>query len=60
MKRKEYMQPQIRVVAAETEALLASMSGVQGRSADEETPNLEYGGDADEKNQDKPPQYEIW
>lgn len=54
------MQPQIRVVAAETEALLASMSGVQGRSADEETPNLEYGGDADEKNQDKPPQYEIW
>lgn len=60
MKRKEYMQPQIRVVAAETEALLASMSEVQGQTDDEKAPNLEYGGDADEENPDKPTQYEIW
>ena len=65
MNKKIYQRPQVCVIHAETESLLAAISGLNGRTDGnndpENQPNIGYGGDADGENPDKPEGgFEIW
>ncbi len=62
MNKKIYTRPQCCVIHAETENLLAAISGLNGRTDDYKgsgnQPNIGYGGDADSESPDEP--FEIW
>ena len=64
MNKKIYTRPLVCVIHAETESLLAAISGLNGRTDDnnpENKPNIGYGGDADSENPNRPDGgFEIW
>ena len=61
MEKKNYVSPRICVVYAEACNILAGSGGLQGKTSNETTPGLGYGGDASDENKDKPDGgYEIW
>lgn len=62
MKKKNYEQACIRVIAAESIPILADSKKLQGKTSDsgQDTPNITYGGDADNKTQENPDHYEVW
>ncbi len=62
MKKKNYEQPCIRVITAESTPILAGSERLQGKTSDsgQDTPNITYGGDADNKTQENPDHYEVW
>lgn len=62
MKKKNYEQACIRVIAVESIPILADSKKLQGKTSDngQDTPNITYGGDADNKTQENPDHYEVW
>lgn len=66
MKKKNYEQPCICMIAAETTPILAGSYGLQGKTSNSEAdaPDITYGGDADKEDPDDPngsgTHYEVW
>lgn len=66
MKKRNYEQPCIRMIVVEPTPILAGSNGVQGKTSDSEqdTPNITYGGDANNKSSENPDgsstHYEVW